>query len=267
MAKQRMVNTKFWVDDYISELNPTEKLLFLYFLTNPFTDICGIYEVPLRSIVFDTGIDKEEVKKAMVRFESDHKIVYRRGWVYIKNFAKHQLNNPKVQKGILRSISVVPPDVLHDLGIVYDSLSHLNLNLNLNSNLNNTVSAEASTDKPMNTYDENKMSYDGPIISLEGEPVEKEKEGVKKELSVGNFNKFRKYFVDEYEKVHGIRPVASKGEYFSFIKARKMFSVRELQELVVYFLKDKKSAEHPSINACLSGDSINRWQLTEAKYK
>ena len=56
-----MVNTKFWDDTYIVTLDPIEKLLYLYFLTNPLTNICGIYEIQLRRVAFDTGIDKEVV--------------------------------------------------------------------------------------------------------------------------------------------------------------------------------------------------------------
>ena len=35
MAKQRYINTKFWRDSYIEDLDPIEKLLFLYLLSNP----------------------------------------------------------------------------------------------------------------------------------------------------------------------------------------------------------------------------------------
>ena len=32
MAKQRYINTKFWTDDYIADLSPKEKLLYIYLL-------------------------------------------------------------------------------------------------------------------------------------------------------------------------------------------------------------------------------------------
>ncbi len=55
LAKQRIVNTKFWDDSYITRLTPTEKLLFLYLITNPLTNISGVYELPLKRVAFDTG--------------------------------------------------------------------------------------------------------------------------------------------------------------------------------------------------------------------
>ncbi len=125
MAKKRYVNTRFWQDNYIVGLDPVEKLLYLYLLTNPLTDICGIYELPMRQVAFDTGIDKEMVLRIFKRFESDQKIYYVDGWVCITNFIKHQTMNAKVVLGIKRSFSEIDPKVLaklKDKGIDFDSL-------------------------------------------------------------------------------------------------------------------------------------------------
>ena len=54
MAKQRVVKTSFWSDSYIIDLSPTEKLLYLYLFTNDFIDLCGIYELGRRRMVFET---------------------------------------------------------------------------------------------------------------------------------------------------------------------------------------------------------------------
>lgn len=136
MAKSRVINTKFWADDYISHLDPTEKLLFLYFLTNPFTDISGVYEIPLKNIALDTGIDKEMVEKIIKRFEKHGKIFYRKGWLAIKNFSKHQnLNNPKILAGVEMGLSKAPDFIKDKLSITNQDLSHSNSNLNSNSNL------------------------------------------------------------------------------------------------------------------------------------
>lgn len=137
MAKQRYVNTKFWIDDYISNLDPIEKLLFLYFLTNPYTDISGVYEIPLKSISTDTGIEKEMVIKILKRFERDVKIKYRDGWIAIKNFIKHQKENPKIDKGIKLSLAKSPQWVI-DYIYSMDRLSHSNTNTNTNTNTNDS---------------------------------------------------------------------------------------------------------------------------------
>lgn len=112
MSKKRYINTKFWDDNYIINLDPIEKLLFLYFLTNPLTDICGVYEIPLRRISFDTGIDKDMVLRILERFTADRKVFYlKNSWIYVKNFAKHQAVNDSVKKGIERSMQDVPMEI------------------------------------------------------------------------------------------------------------------------------------------------------------
>jgi len=117
MAKQRVVNVKFWDDTYVMKLDPTEKLLFLYFLTNPLTNISGVYEISLRRISFDTGIDSDMVLNIFKRLENDKKIVYRDGWVYIINFIKNQVNSPSVAEGILREVLAVPLPILEQFDI------------------------------------------------------------------------------------------------------------------------------------------------------
>lgn len=132
MAKRRIINTKFWSDNYISNLDPSEKLLFLYFLTNPFTNISGAYEISIKQIALDTGFDKEMVEKIIKRFEVDDRVHYLHGYIVVKNFIKHQEKNPKVILGIENEAKNLPQDIKN---IVYDSLSYLNSNSNLNSNL------------------------------------------------------------------------------------------------------------------------------------
>lgn len=66
MSKNRFINTKFWSDNFIIELNPLDRYLFLYFLTNEHTNIAGIYELPLRTISFETGIEKDMLEKMII---------------------------------------------------------------------------------------------------------------------------------------------------------------------------------------------------------
>lgn len=113
MSKTRMIDTKFWDDNYSSNLDPIEKLLFLYFLTNTSTNISGIYEIPLKKIAVETGIEKEMVLKILDRFAKDGKIFYWEGWIAIKNFIKNQnQESPKVKKGIAEELKKVPVQIL-----------------------------------------------------------------------------------------------------------------------------------------------------------
>jgi hypothetical protein len=109
MAQNRWVSTNFWKDTYVTDLDPVEKLLFLYLLTNPRTNIAGIYEVSIREIAFDTGIDKDMVAKIIERFQRDKKVYYSRGWITLLNWLKHQSMNPKMHAGARSVVETIPP--------------------------------------------------------------------------------------------------------------------------------------------------------------
>ena len=155
MAKQRYVNTKIWRDAYVENLDPSEKLLFLYLLTNPDTNISGIYEIPLKIISVDIGFDKEMTKSILDRFEKDGKAKYSKGWVAIKNFMAHQTISPKIKIGIETELKNAPIDMVRwvnvDKNIDYTypikEVSHLNSNLNTNTNLNSNKNTKSVDDK------------------------------------------------------------------------------------------------------------------------
>ncbi|MFA7290118.1 MAG: hypothetical protein WC055_14675 [Melioribacteraceae bacterium] len=101
--KQRYINTKFWNDNYISDLDPIEKLLFIYFLTNEHTNISGIYEMPLKVMSIETGIELSMINKILPRLKD--RIRYIDGRVVIKNFVKHQeTSSANVKIGILNCL-------------------------------------------------------------------------------------------------------------------------------------------------------------------
>lgn len=118
MAQSRMVNTVFWNDNYIFDLNANEKLVFLYLLTNERTSLAGIYEINLKLTSLYTGLPVEDVEQALIRFDNDKKIVYEKGWVIILNFVKHQRQNPSIQNGIKNAISELPTWIQESIEIL-----------------------------------------------------------------------------------------------------------------------------------------------------
>ena len=135
MSKNRYVNTNFWEDSYTANLDPSEKLIFLYLLTNSCTNIAGVYQITLKRIACDTGIDRDMVLKILERFKKDNKTDYIDGWMVIKNFIKHQnLNSHLVTKGIENELEKVPDYIKEEIGYVYDidTLSNMHL-IKLNS--------------------------------------------------------------------------------------------------------------------------------------
>lgn len=115
MAKQRIVNTRFWDDTYIASLSPNEKLLFLYLLTSSLTNISGVYELALKRVAFDVAITTEEVERAFSKFQDAGKILYEDGWIAVVRFAKYQAVNPKVKAGMILELMRAPESFVERL--------------------------------------------------------------------------------------------------------------------------------------------------------
>ena len=112
MSKTQQISTKFWSDTYTSNLDPTEKLLFIYFITNVYSNIAGAYELSLKVAAVETGIDLEMVQKVLARFAKDKKIYYVEGYVVVKNRNKYnKQDNDSIQAGVRKIIQTLPPNV------------------------------------------------------------------------------------------------------------------------------------------------------------
>lgn len=113
----RQVHTKAWSDNWFVELPPEGKLLFLYLITNERASISGIYECPLRIMVFETGLDEATVNEQLAGFATAEKAYYDHdaGVVWVRNLRKyHETGSPKVQTKITSDIVQVPEcDVLN----------------------------------------------------------------------------------------------------------------------------------------------------------
>lgn len=111
--KHRVIKSTFWTDPFVEVLDPTEKLIFLYLLTNDSTNVAGVYEITIRRMAFETGIDRDMVQKILTRFEEAGKVKYRNGFVILRNFLKHQSNSPSVKAGVDRVVNELP-DTIRD---------------------------------------------------------------------------------------------------------------------------------------------------------
>lgn len=165
-SKQRYVNTRFWNDNYVSELDPVEKLMFIYLLTNEHTNISGIYELPLKIMGVETGFETTMIKKILPRIKD--KIQYIDGKIVIKNFIKHQETGSElVQKGILNCLKdldqeflkkvvnkgfyILPQYYLDTLSIPYTKgLNYSDSNSDSNSNLDVAETSSAKSKKTFN---------------------------------------------------------------------------------------------------------------------
>ena len=120
MGTHRFIATKFWTDQWIQELDPSEKYMYMYLLTNHHTNISGVYEVGYKQMAHDTGYTQETIEGIIVRFSEAGK-VYRMGkYIVLTNWTKHQNWEKKetIKQGIIKELEALTNEELKFLHTV-----------------------------------------------------------------------------------------------------------------------------------------------------
>lgn len=113
MSNQRMVDTKFWDDPWIRQLENDGKFLYIYLLTGPTTNVAGVYEITEERIVYDTSLSIDAVKRLLRDFQGEGKVYRWKDWTVMRNWPRHQnIRSPKIQKGIERILEGLPIELL-----------------------------------------------------------------------------------------------------------------------------------------------------------
>jgi len=114
MSKLRSVNTQFWSDPWVEDLTPSEKLLYIYFITNEKTNMLGVYELSIKKISFETGIDKKTIQNALKGFERIGKVKYTNNFIVLLNYTKHQNYNTNMKKSAIDVFNNLPKELNHE---------------------------------------------------------------------------------------------------------------------------------------------------------
>jgi hypothetical protein len=85
----RIVHTRFWSDNFVSQLNFEERALFMYFLTNSHINLIHCYELPDRDIMRETGCTQRQLDIFKSKVEAAGKIFFYKGWITMKNFERY----------------------------------------------------------------------------------------------------------------------------------------------------------------------------------
>jgi len=113
--KLRSVNTKFWDDSFVQDLTPSEKLLFLYLLTNPLTNLLGVYEITEKRITFDTGLNLETIRKSFERFGKNRKAYFLQNYIILPNWLKNQRLNTNMRIAVAREFNNLPNELKNNI--------------------------------------------------------------------------------------------------------------------------------------------------------
>lgn len=175
----RSVDTRFWIDGWVRKLNALDRYVFLYFLTNPHSSWCGVYEIDLSMVSFETGIEETELTNVILPRLAP-KVRYVDGWVYIPNFERYHANHSeKTQKGIDNAWKAVPERIRLKIKDLYPtegvsaSASSFASASSLLGDSEESQLKDKKKDMPWNKkYNENAHSEDIPSIDADsGEEI------------------------------------------------------------------------------------------------
>lgn len=203
MATQRYISTSFWDDSWVQSIDPSEKLMYLYLMTNPLTNIAGIYKITDKRIHDDTGFNVDMVNIILQRFEKAKK-AYRKGeYIIIPTWPKHQKWREKktIETGIRSILSELPKSIRDkaiEVGYMYpiDSVpisyiyepSYSDIDSDSDSDTDSDSNTEEKPDKPVKTT-RIKKDFIPPTIEQVTEYV------VEKQLVINPYK-----FIDWYSK-------------------------------------------------------------------
>lgn len=109
------IATKFWQDEKVRELSDDGKLLYLYVLTSPHSNMAGYYVLPKPYVAYDLNWLPERLDKAFGELVQQGLIKYceQSDVVLIPNFLKYNpMQNKNQAKGAARRVGELPTNTL-----------------------------------------------------------------------------------------------------------------------------------------------------------
>jgi len=124
MANYRQIHTQIWRDNWFLDLEPDEKLLFIYLFSNDSTNLAGLYEIHQRVIELETGLDKKRIEEILNRFEREGKVYYQDGIVWMVNMKKYHSNaGEKVRRSIEIIVEGIPDCEVKQKYCIYNGIA------------------------------------------------------------------------------------------------------------------------------------------------
>lgn len=109
------VATRFWTDEKIINMDPETKVLYLYCLSSPHSNMAGFYRLPKAYIQADLGLTKEQLDKGFNKLLDRGLIKYceRTSIILITNYFKYNtIQNKNQAKGAASRTSELPKNSL-----------------------------------------------------------------------------------------------------------------------------------------------------------
>jgi hypothetical protein len=112
--KTRIIQTRFWDDEFVFNASKDAKLLYIFLLTSQYINISGIFQLDERKIAFEVGMTPKEFEKAKEELILSKKVYFFKGWVKVCNAEKNNgyKNSPSNITAYEKELSLIPQCVL-----------------------------------------------------------------------------------------------------------------------------------------------------------
>ena len=87
--KSRPIQSRLWDDDFIVDATWQSRYVFVYLCTCSAMNISGLFQLPDKKIIFETGLNKEDFEVAKEELSTNKKVLFYKGWVFVANAFKN----------------------------------------------------------------------------------------------------------------------------------------------------------------------------------
>lgn len=117
---KRMVDTELWNDeDIVESFTAEDRYFWLYLLTNPHNDICGVLKNSPSLISRDMGYHKDCIVNLIYRFENIHKLIFvdkETKEIFILNWYKYNwTKSPKIISLVENQIEKIKSETIKEM--------------------------------------------------------------------------------------------------------------------------------------------------------
>lgn len=106
MAANRIINTGYWSDKYISSLPSDHRYLLLYLKLNKYIQVSGCCKLKVLQMVLETGLSEETVRAGLTQLENDGRIKYDGDWIAVAG--EMQSKGPKLRSAVDQQLALAP---------------------------------------------------------------------------------------------------------------------------------------------------------------
>ena len=256
--KTRLIQTDFWNDETIQELSLEAQHLYIFLLTCPQINLCGIFKLSARQISLMCNLNRDQLEKAVSELTAINKVHFFDGFVFVVNALSKNgyLISSKTTKACLKQLAEIPTEVKQHFSQVSGK------------NLDNPLSEQKDSVSPK-VKKEDTVSVDYPCAmdstNINNNNNIKEKGGVgeKEELILVNLHptleSVGEVEINEIVKLYHVRLdfVRSKLDDLKHYCRSTGKQYVEYMEALMRFVKNDKHFEQNVIKADIPSAYVN----------